>query len=388
MPDQLAESARQVLAALLTSTENRTKPLLSAATGLSRPTVGAAVTELHGAGIIQNEGLRNGQLGRAPSVWGLSPQAGWVLGIDVGMTQLRAVAQGLDGHEVETLTSAPLDVTEGDAQPPRRALQRMIRNVGRHHGPLRAVALALPDVVGDHRGLRTGVDVGGLPLTVSSAIGALGLPKDTALQVDNNVNCAALAELRLGSAQGHANVLYLQVGVGLGAGMISMGRLRRGSTGAAGELARLPFPFTADDSAGDPYGLETYLGAAGLMQRAHAAWADAADPPADTAELFARAAADDERATRLIADEGRVLARVIATIVAIDDPALVVLGGGIGSNPGILPFVSAELERLEIETPVLLGARGFRATAEGALVLATDTALRELLGEHHRPLVE
>ena len=123
------------------------------------------------------------------------------------------------------------------------------------------------------------------------------------------------------------------------------------------------------------------------MNRAAAAWG-ALPGPVNTAGLFDLAAGGDERAARLIAEEGQVIARVIATVAAIDDPALVVLGGGIGSNPGVLPHVEAELARLDRTMPVVLGQRGFRATAEGAVVLATDTALRELLGEFYRPLVE
>jgi predicted NBD/HSP70 family sugar kinase len=65
---------------------------------------------------------------------------------------------------------------------------------------------------------------------------------DKAVHVENNVNCAAIAEHRLGAAQNQELFLYLQIGVKIGAGIVVNGKVLRGSHGGAGELAVMPFP--------------------------------------------------------------------------------------------------------------------------------------------------
>ncbi|NBO20381.1 MAG: ROK family protein, partial [Rhodobacteraceae bacterium] len=56
------------------------------------------------------------------------------------------------------------------------------------------------------------------------------------VQIDNDANCATLAEWRLGEGRGVSNLVLLTLGTGIGGGLVLQGRLYRGSTGTAGEL--------------------------------------------------------------------------------------------------------------------------------------------------------
>src|SRR5262249_33478170 len=100
---------------------------------------------------------------------------------------------------------------------------------------------------------------------VVAAVRALPAHPSCALDSENNVTCAALAEGIWGAAQGRSTFAYLQVGVRIGLGIINEGQLLRGGQGGAGEVACLPFPWGgADDSTARPrrFGLERHLGAA------------------------------------------------------------------------------------------------------------------------------
>ena len=74
--------------------------------------------------------------------------------------------------------------------------------------------------------------------------------------------------------------------------------------------------------------------------------------------VFAAAAAGDARAREVVAGEAAIVARALAAIVAVVDPELIVLGGGIGRAPGFAEEVARELARL---SPVVPDVRRERA---------------------------
>src|SRR5947209_19278419 len=67
-----------------------TRPEIAAATGLSKPTVSAGVSRLEQAGLVRADGIRPGQRGRRPVAYVVSDRAGFVVGCDIGGTNLRA----------------------------------------------------------------------------------------------------------------------------------------------------------------------------------------------------------------------------------------------------------------------------------------------------------
>src|SRR5438270_2080578 len=77
-----------------------TRPEISAATGLSKPTVSAAVGRLEHAGLAHAAGTRAGQRGRSPVAYVVSDRAGFVVGADIGGTNVRVAAADLFGEAI------------------------------------------------------------------------------------------------------------------------------------------------------------------------------------------------------------------------------------------------------------------------------------------------
>src|SRR5215475_5079474 len=101
-------SARAILRRLATEGP-ATRPQLSEALGLSRPTMSEAMRELMKLELVAENGSSRGATGRSAIVYTLAPAAGHVLGIDVGATRVRVVAHSLDGEQIasqETLISS------------------------------------------------------------------------------------------------------------------------------------------------------------------------------------------------------------------------------------------------------------------------------------------
>lgn len=373
----LSETAQAVGLALVRHGAT-TRPRLSVALGLSKPTISAAVAELEQAGLVAPLPTRAGSAGRSAAVFGVAPGAGWSLGIDLGNAQIRLAARGLDGTALAQRGST-LRAAGGVDRLLRDAADAVAETVDRlaGAGPLRSVAIALPKPIrADHRLTgREGPSLGGL--AAEEVLGRLSLPAGVPVLAENNVNCAVLAEVEGGVALGRQDVVLVQVGERLGAGIVVGGRLVHGARGGAGEVADVPYPWAPDRPAQE-LGLEQHLGAGALLRR------DAATGPGDAVvadrvtALLARAEAGDPPAVAAVRAHAAEVARLVLALVAVLDPEMVVLGGAIGDHPLVGRWVRAGVAGVAPHTEVVPSALGGAATVEGAAALASRSVLAGL----------
>ena len=206
----------------------------------------------------------------------------------------------------------------------------------------------------------------------------LGLP----VVVDNDANLAALAEARLGAGSGHRMVLMVAVGTGIGGGLVVAGEIERGR-GHLGEIGHMIL---------DPGGPECACGLAGCWEalasgraldrgaRALAAASNgvlAGRDDVDGTDLVAAAAAGDTGAGAVLETVAHALGRGLAVLVAVLDPDVIVVGGGVGSLGKRLldPARRAMMEAMpgaqhRRETPVLPARFGADAGLVGAALAA------------------
>jgi len=173
---------------------------------------------------------------------------------------------------------------------------------------------------------------------LSSALG--GVP----VAVDNDVNVGTLAEHRLGAGKGADNLLGVFAGTGIGAGVVLDGELRRGPTGAAGEIGHMIVRRGGRlCGCGGRGHLEAYAGRAAMERRARdlerkgrdTVLVDLAPARRMTSGVFVKAlAAGDAVAIELIDDAVGALGVAIASCVSLLDIALVVVGGGLADRMG------------------------------------------------------
>lgn len=383
-PPSLPESSRAVLR-LLAASGAVTRPKLGEVLNLSKPTMSAAIAELSALGLVASIGSHKGSTGRTAAVYGLGPMAGYVIGIDVGSAQIRAVAHTLDGEQLASVEArvprGQNASTESVSLLVAQVARSVVNGVGERQKRLRAIAVAVPRVVTTH------------PLHLNkrrppdAVLEDLRRAFDVPVIIENNVNCAALGEWLHGAARNHTTFAFVQVGVRIGMGVVINGQLFRGVHGAAGEVGRLPFPWAGNETPRRE-AMEHYLGSDALIERCAAAWpADAGPPPATARELFELAdggsAAAREWVDRHAADIGRLLAGVIGVL----DPGLIVLGGGVGQNPLLLGEAQRVARGLTWTTEIANSSLGSRGTVLGAVQLAIDYGLGLILGEAVHPSV-
>ena len=386
----LTASARAVFGQL-TQHGPATRPALGAELGLSKPTMSVAVSELTRAGLITAQGAERGQSGRPAERYSVASGAGHVLGLEIAATRVRVAAHTLDGQQVfslEHVLAEPSRTVTGEvAGIAAQLVTKAGAELGARFGPLREVALAAPTLQsvkrGDELRLEGSASVADvLPgLRVAGGVESVTSDPDaTEALVVNNVNCAAVAEHRLGAAVRRGNVAYVQVGVKIGLGLLLDGRVVPGHRLGAGELALLPFPWSPR-SRPERGALEQHLGSDALVRRCRAAWRPARSGPAprNAEELFEAAARGDRQARTMVEEHARDIGRLVSAVVAVVDPELVVLGGGVGQHPLVLGEVRRTVAELTWDTEVVSGALHDQATVLGAVHLAIDRAVARLL---------
>ncbi|MFG2550862.1 ROK family protein [Streptomyces sp. NPDC048581] len=356
---RLTESASHVFT-VLAQAGTATRPQLASLARLSKPTVSAAVAELEGVQLAAHSGTASSGTGRNAAVYRLGPAAGAVLAVDLGPALTRVRGCALDGTLLAEATGPRAEA----ADVVRDALHALPADA-----PLRTIVVAVGDVTAraeEGSGMRPATAKAG---PVFDAV-AVALPPGVPVHLENNVNCAALAELHEGAARGRHTFGYLRIGVGIGLGIVVGGQVLAGANGAAGELARLPYPW--DDGLEPRHeALEEYIGARSLLRRAAEAWPDADGAGPRTAErLFALAGQGSAPARAVVARHAVDVGRLAAAVTAVLDPGLLVLGGSTGAFPQLLPGVRAELERLSWPTEVVSSQVGDLGTVVGAARLA------------------
>lgn len=182
---------------------------------------------------------------------------------------------------------------------------------------------------------------------------ALGLP----VIIENDANAAAWGEFRFGAAVGTADMMLVTIGTGIGGGVVTNGVLLRGAFGIAAELGHMRVvPGGIRCGCGNRGCWEQYASGTALVREArelvvsgtpHAARLSelcAGDPDQLTGPDVTRAAAEgDPAAVELLSDLGTWIGEGAASVTAILDPELIVLGGGVAEAGRLLvdPAVAA-----------------------------------------------
>ena len=346
-----------------------TRPELAARTGLSKPTVSEAVRRLIQARLIRSAGVRSGNLGRSPVSYIVDDAAGYVIGVDIGGTNIRVAAVDIFGELIVSRSEEQSPTKNRDLAHQVNSLVREIaRTTGATHSQLLAVGASLNPPF-----------PGSIEATTSDPLSLLRKNIGVPVFSDTGINLSAVGEKWRGLAKGVKDFVFVSVGASVGVGIVVADQLVRGSNSAAGNISMLP-----NANKGGNARLGGSMDAASWLEQANSLhWTS--EVPVTIGEIFGRA--DSEASSReLIAREVESVAMAIATITAVLDPELVVIGGGIGSYPELLRPVQTRTESLlgrevRIETSQL----SEQAALYGALAVALLDAHNQLFRAHTTP---
>lgn len=302
-----------------------TRAELSARTGLSKATVGAIASGLEEVGAVRElEQVRSGDRGRPGLRLTLAGGRQVGVGLEANVEYVSAVVVDLSGEvrhrvtrpvfDVEDVEGALTDIADGVADTLRIAGQRPV-----------GATVAVPGLIAeDDRSIAWTPNLRLAGTRVAERVDASFGWTDR-VRLNNDADCAALAELHYGAGRGSQHLLYLTGTVGIGAGLVEGGRLVRGARGFAGEVGHLPI--------GEP-GAPCGCGRTGCWEASvglHAMLAAVGMPelatPEETARVVAEKAQDEPAVRRAVEGVGTRLGQGLAIVTGILDPSTIVLGG-------------------------------------------------------------
>src|SRR3954454_21347893 len=357
----------------------RSRAQLARDTGLSKPTVSQALAELETAGLVRPVGRAAPSRGRTAILYEPDPTAGYVVGINIGRAWVRVAVADLAGT-ILARSDTPNRARTGAA---------VVRTVARE-----ARATVKQAGIGWRRVVHTG---GGRPGVFDPGTGRLwhapnlpdwskpGLADELraalspSTAIDNDANLAAVGERDFGRGQEARTFVYLELGTGLGVGIVIDGELYRGARGAAGEVGYIPWRVDGAVARSERGRVEEATSAAAVLASAREAGMRGELTAKD---VFDAARKSNTRALRAVDIEADRVAHLLATITAVVDPEFIVLGGGIGGSADLLrPRVEERLRDLTpLETRVEQSELGQDAIVLGAIATALGTA-REIVFE-------
>lgn len=341
-------------------------------TGLSKQTISEIARQLEEEGWIRETGRTSGHVGRTAVTYDIVPDRAVIAAVDLGGTKVRAAIADLS-CQVLSDVAEPTDKRGGHhvvAQIARLCRQAAAQE-GLDFSKVRLAVIGVPGAPESATGrvLMAPNIPGWDSIDVTAALSQeLGVESI----VENDVNLAARGEHWIGAGADCDDLVLIALGTGIGGGVMVGGELVRGVSNAAGELGFLPF-------GSDPFqpqslhmgALERSLGSEGIAER----YKELSGRTADVKTIFDAAADGDKEATKTLDETARLLARAVASVAAITNPAKVILSGSIGVRSELVERVHALLP-LCFPRPVSVEASALGS--KGALIGAAAVGLASL----------
>jgi glucokinase len=265
----------------------------------------------------------------------------YVLGVDIGGTNLRVALADVSGKILARTSSTTTNVRDAHLVVARirECADQLLQQAGIPRDAVAAIGAGAPGVTNAETGvvIVTSYLMGWRDVPLKSMLEeAMGIPA----AVDNDVNLAALGESFFGAANGIPDFVFLAVGTGVGAGIILRGELFQGTAWTAGEIGYMLVPGVSERPAepGQPGPLEGLVGGEGLRQKWLSLWnsTQTALPQNLTAtQIFDGAVDGDLLANSLLDCAASTLACAIFNMTLILNTPLFILGGSVGLHPAL-----------------------------------------------------
>jgi glucokinase len=292
---------------------------------------------------------------------------GLVLAIDVGGTTLKGELVDGDGTVLaERAAPTPRGTAARDAVV---ALGRALLADADGH-PVAAAGVVVPGVVDPAAGVATySANIGWRDLEL---VDALGSAWSLAVSIGNDVVAGGIAEHRTGAGHGVADLLFVPIGTGIAAALLSGGRLVPGGGGTCVEIGHVAVRTGPRCGCGGDGCLEAWASAGAVARR----YAELAGGPAVGAHEVAARVGRDPVADLVWGDAVDALAVGLSTAALLLAPELVVIGGGLaGAGDRLLDplrLALAARARVVAAPTLTTAAHGSRAGVIGAAMLARD----------------
>ncbi len=304
-----------------------------------------------------------------------SQRAQYIIGVDLGGTNIVAGAMTSDGTQSHAVRSIETRSSVGDEGVAERIVGLVksvmldtMSEVGAKRGDFIGVGVGAPGPLDREKGIvLVAPNLGWRDFPLRDRIHErVGLPTT----LDNDANCATFGEWWQGAARGGRNVIGMTIGTGIGGGLILDGALYHGASDMAGEVGHTTIDLNGRHCKCGNYGcLEAYASGPAIATRAREVLVreegESAIPGMVNGRLdeitaqtiYDAAHQGDQVASEIVRDTARYLGAGIANLLNIFNPDTVVIAGGVtAAGDALFVPLRAEIRRRAF-SPAVRAAR-------------------------------
>ena len=360
---------------------------LSRQTKKSFPLTNKMLNELIHEGFVIEKGFAPSSGGRRPLTYSIKPGILYIVAVAMDQFITRMVIMDLQSGYVTGIEKfeLPLPRNPGAVNQLAGKLNDFIANSGIEKDKIAGVGIGMPGFVDSKKGLNYSfLETAGISITEYLA-SIISLP----VFIDNDSRLIALAELRFGKAKKKKDAMVVNIGWGIGLGLVLNGELFKGHNGFAGEFSHIPL-FTNNKlcSCGKSGCLETEASLLVVIEKAKSGLKkgevsvlkeqleENIDKEADT--IIKAAEKGDRFAVELLSEAGYSIGRGLAILIHLINPEIIILSGrgSLGGKLWLTPIQQALNEhcipRLAVNTDVEISGLGHEAELIGAAALVME----------------
>jgi glucokinase len=340
---------------------------------ISLPTVMRIIDELIKEKYVREINEKEWSGGRKRSLVELNAKEHLTIGLDLGGTKFYGAVSDLGG-EILFEKMIPRNGSRGEEgyNMVTTMLEELVAFARGTSIPIMGIGIGVPGVTYHDKGIvewAPSLEWRNFPLA-ERVSKHFNLP----VIVDNDVNLSALGEMWFGAGREINNLVVLNIGTGIGAGVVIDGAIYRGTNEMAGEIGYLIPGREYLEKEYPGFGaLELLAAGTGIAQRARNILKDSGKVNADTItaeEVFDAYRKGEEWSFPVVDDTVVYLAITVAAVITFFDPEFLVLNGGVSQSSDFIiePLKRLLNNRVPRIPPIMASTLGYRATVLGAMI--------------------
>ncbi|MBT2678729.1 ROK family transcriptional regulator [Bacillus sp. ISL-35] len=344
-------------------------------TSLTPPTVSSIVKELIDQDLVRESTLGHSSGGRKPTMLHINAGAFYVIGIDAGPERVEGILSDLTGkviHRTSNLLEKPL-TSEQFLYRLKDIINKILGISNINEEKIIGIGIAMHGVVDVETGTSLVAPI--LKLRNIPIKEILEKEFNLTVKVENDARAMALGESWFGGHSDVDSMVTVNVGRGVGAGVVMNGRLYHGAQGIAGELGHMTIDMNGEVcECGNRGCLQTLVSGEAIADRA-SKQIEGIPKKSTGKDIFKLAEQGDEKCIGLLQETGKILGIGMTNLIHLVNPGKIVLGGGVmKSERFIMPVLLETIHQRALteearETEILVTRLGDDATLLGAVSL-------------------
>ncbi|WP_057760747.1 ROK family transcriptional regulator [Cytobacillus praedii] len=345
-------------------------------TSLTPPTVSSIVKELIDQGLVRESTLGHSSGGRKPTMLHIHTSAFYVIGIDAGPEKVECILTDLTGKTIERnsrLLSKPI-TNEQFLSILKESIREILQISNMNRDKIIGIGIAMHGAVDIETGTSLVAPI--LNLRNIPIKAALEEEFNLTIKVENDARAMALGESWFGGHGEVDSMVAVNIGRGVGAGVIMNGKLYHGAQGIAGELGHMTIDINGDVcECGNQGCLQTLVSGSSIAKRARK---QVTKGELTAKEIFEFAQNGNADCVHLLQETGEMIGIGLTNLIHLVNPSKIVLGGGVmKSEKFIMPALLETIQQRSLtteakKTKVTVTRLGDDVTLLGAVALLLD----------------